>query len=445
MTSFKEYSVPEPSLRVKQLLAFIESAPTPIHAVMAAKKHLLAAGFEQLKESDAWTLKPQGAYFVIRRDSSLVAWRMGNLPAYQTGIRLLGAHTDSPCLKAKPNPDQGVLGYGQVGVEVYGGVLLAPWFDRDLALAGRVSVVTAGGQTAEHVINIAAPVATIPSLAIHLDRSANEGRSINPEEQMRPILWQSEPAIDFKSWIQSWLNQQGHAVQQVLDCDLSFYDYQPGQVVGAQGEFIASARLDNLLSTYVCLDALIHSEGELTRLLVLNDHEEVGSRSTVGAAGNLLRNVLDRLTASPLERQQLERLSVMLSVDNAHGVHPNFAAKHAQGHGPLLNGGPVLKFDANQSYATQSVVSSRLRHLAAQHAVPLQTFVTRADMRCGSTIGPITATLTGIETLDIGLATFAMHSIRELAGAKDPDYLFTLLVAFLTTTQAFVNDDTLQP
>ena len=417
----------------QQLLDFISASPTPFHAVNNAKTQLLNAGFNPLYEADEWNLSPGNKYFVTRRDSSIIAFVYGEKDITKTGLRVLGSHTDSPCLKIKPHPDIKRHGFHQVGIEVYGGVLLSPWFDRDLSLAGRVSVVNLSGELEHHLIDFKRPVATIPSLAIHLDRTVNAERSINPQEQMSPILWQSGEG-NLNEWLIEHLTAQGKLVAEILDFDLSFYDVQAGSVIGARNEFIASARLDNLLSCFVTLQSLMASDGQVTSLVVLNDHEEVGSRSTAGACGNLLTGLLERIFPNVQQRHRIESQSMMLSVDNAHGVHPNFAAKHDANHAPHLNAGPVFKFDANQSYATQSMISSQLRLIAKHAGVAVQSYVTRADMRCGSTIGPITATATGIETLDIGVPTFAMHSIRELAGAKDPVALFELLTAFLNNS-----------
>nr|WP_274377606.1 M18 family aminopeptidase [Marinagarivorans algicola] len=416
-----------------EMLDFISRSPTPYHAVINVRKMLDAGGFVELKEAQSWQLQPKGRYYIVRRDSSLIAFVQGSQPMGESGIRILGAHTDSPCLKVKPNPDINKQGYQQLGVAVYGGALLAPWFDRDLSLAGRVSVINAEQQLEHHIIDIRRPIAVIPSLAIHLDRTVNESRSINPHEQMPPLVWQlGEGAPEnFTAWLKGYMQAQGVNATQIMDFDLSFYDVQAGSTLGINNEFIACARLDNLLSCFLTVHSLLQANSDRTSLVVLNDHEEVGSGSTAGAAGNFLTATLDRLITDSSERHQAEANSLMMSVDNAHGIHPNFATKHDANLGPQLNAGPVLKFDVNQSYASQSDLSSRVRVLAKQVGVPLQSFMIRADMRCGSTIGPITAAATGIETLDIGVPTFAMHSIRELAGSKDSEALAKLLTAFL--------------
>lgn len=414
----------------RQLLEYISQSPTPYHAVESAIKRLNDKGFVALDEKLEWQLSPGEKYYVTRRDSSIIAFCFDEQLA-MNGWRILGAHTDSPCLKLKPEPDAIKNDYQQASLEVYGGVLLAPWFDRDLALAGKVSFVDEVENLQSMLIDTRRPVAIIPSLAIHLDRSANQGKSINPQEDMSPILWQGKAFNSIRHWVAHYLCGLGYQAKEILDWDLSFYDAQSGSEIGVNGEFLASARLDNLLSCFATLEAIAASPKATNYLLVLNDHEEVGSGSTAGAAGNFLRATFERIVSNIIERHRVEANSLMLSVDNAHGVHPNFASKHDSGHGPILNGGPVLKFDANQSYATQSQLASEVRLLARKANVPLQTYVTRADMRCGSTIGPMTAAATGIETLDLGVPTFAMHSIRELCGKDDPEHLVNLLAAFI--------------
>jgi aspartyl aminopeptidase len=298
-----------------------------------------------------------------------------------------------------------------------------------------VAAKTNSGAIIHPLVDFKRPIAVIPSLAIHLDRSANEQRSVNPQEDMRPILLQ-DGSLDFRALLLTQLQAQGLGdVSEIFEYDLCLYDSQPAALVGVQEEFIASARLDNLLSCYLGLQAILSSTGEQSALLLLTDHEEVGSQSDIGARSNLLNGFLQRLFSSDEERLRALANSMMLSVDNAHGIHPNYPRKHDDNHGPLLNKGPVLKVDANQGYATSSESAALVRHLAQQAQVPIQSFVTRADMRCGSTIGPMTAALTGVRTADLGVPTFAMHSIRELAGSKDPDLMLALLSAFVAVEQ----------
>jgi aspartyl aminopeptidase len=414
------------------LQKYLDQSPTPYHAVDTAKLLLEEAGFIRLSERDSWQLQPGNRYYFTRHDSSLVAFVYGHSDLAESGIRMLGAHTDSPCLKVKPRPERIANTYFQLGIEVYGGVLLSPWFDRDLSIAGRVSFRTPDGKLEHTLMDFRRPVAVIPSLAIHLDREANSGRAINAQEDMRPVLLQSEENVDVRQLIRAELIEQGgmSEADEVLEFDLSFYDVQPSAVIGLKKEFLASARLDNLLSCYAGIQAIIDAPLEQSSLLVLNDHEEVGSVSDVGAQGTLLTAFLERLVPRVEPRQQMLDASVMFSVDNAHGVHPNFPRKHDECHGPILNKGPVLKVNANQRYATTSDTASFARLLADEAGVNLQVFVSRADMACGSTIGPMTAAKLGVKTLDLGVPTFAMHSIRELAGSHDVYELWRLLSQF---------------
>lgn len=417
----------------EKIMAWLDASPTPYHAVELVRKALVEKGYVELKEGATWSIQSGGQYFVTRRDASIVAFRYGSADLVEHGLRIVGAHTDSPVLKVKPNPEKLSQGYLQLGVEVYGGVLLAPWFDRDLSLAGRVTL--RDGDGLRHLlIDFNRPIATIPSLAIHLDRTANEGRALNAQEQMRPVLLQNpESGLTFKSLLARELErggEQGIQDEQILDFDLSFYDTQKAARIGLENEFLASARLDNLLSCFVGLNAFLSSSGDQSAVLALFDHEEVGSQSHIGAQGNLLTAFIERLVPQPEERFRMLHQSALLSVDNAHGIHPSFPHKHDEGHGPKLNAGPVIKYDANQSYATSPDTAALVKMLADQCKVPYQAYVTRADMRCGSTIGPMTSAKAGIRTVDIGLPTFAMHSIRELAGTQDLAYLNDIMMRY---------------
>lgn len=420
------------------LMQFLDSAPTPFHAVAAMSNRLDRAGFVALDEADAWQLTPGTGYYVCRNDSSIIAWRQPAVDAaVSQGWRLIGAHTDSPCLKVKPNPELHRQGYFQLGVEVYGGVLLNPWFDRDLSLAGRVSYRDEEGRIASARVDFEQPVAVLPSLAIHLDREANSSRNINAQTYLPVVMGQADKKPDFRALLKQQLVQQGmEQVETVLDYELCFYDTQGAALVGLNQEFLASARLDNLLSCFIGLQALIDGgEAAAGQVLVCNDHEEVGSLSAAGAQGPMLSQWLERVLPSVDQRNRSLSRSMLISADNAHGVHPNFSDKHDGNHGPLLNGGPVIKINANQRYASNSETSALFRHLAEQVDVPVQSFVVRTDMACGSTIGPITAAELGVKTLDIGVPQFGMHSIRELAGSQDAHGLYKVLQRFLQCDQ----------
>ncbi len=415
----------------QSLIEFLSASPTPFHAVQTMASQLGDAGFAELTETDSWDLQAGGRYFVTRNGSSIVAWVMPGSPVAESGFRMVGAHTDSPCLKVKPNPELHNKGYFQLGVEVYGGVLLNPWFDRDLSVAGRVNYRNTDGELKSALIDFEKAIAIIPSLAIHLDREANKGRTINAQTYLPPILSQTEEKPDFRALLVEQLNKEGVTdVAQVFDYELCFYDVQKAALVGLNDEFIASARLDNLLSCFIGLNALLNADTEQGALLVCNDHEEVGSMSAAGAQGPMLKQLLERVEPNAESRNRTLARSVMISADNAHGVHPNFADKHDGNHGPLINQGAVIKVNANQRYATNSETSSLYRHIAEEAGVPVQSFVVRSDMGCGSTIGPITAAEIGVRTLDIGVPQFAMHSIRELAGAEDAYNLSKVLTRF---------------
>jgi aspartyl aminopeptidase len=423
----------------QQLIGFLNTSPTPWHAVASMQKMLEDAGFQALDEKDEWSLESGRGYYVIRNGSSIVAFRTGQRATDLAGIRMVGAHTDSPCLKVKPNPELRRKGYFQLGVEVYGGVLLNPWFDRDLSLAGRVSFLDDSGSVRDALVDFKKVVASIPSLAIHLDREANSNRTVNPQTDLPPVLMQVPEGDNtrFADLLKEQLERE-HAsvgVEKVLGYELGFYDAQPASVVGLRDNFIASARLDNLLSCYIGVRALIDASGEEPALLVCNDHEEVGSMSAEGAQGPFLTSVLDRWCGTGRGRS-LAR-SMMISADNAHGVHPNYPDKHDENHGPLLNHGPVIKVNHNQRYATNSRSAAVYRQISDELDLPYQTFVVRSDMGCGSTIGPLTAANLGVTTLDIGVPQFAMHSIRETAGSKDGVVLYQVLREFMQRKSLF--------
>ncbi|MGD9661977.1 MAG: M18 family aminopeptidase [Porticoccaceae bacterium] len=420
----------------KELLAFIESSPTPFHAVETMVKRLKGQGFVRLGEAESWNLRTGDRYFVTRNGSSIIAFVKGRECAKNTGLRLVGAHTDSPCLMVKPRPELSGNGYFRLGVEVYGGALLNPWFDRDLSIAGRIVYRTLGGELGQKLVDFKDPIAVIPSLAIHLDRTANESRTVNPQTDIQPMLFvdDSGRGKDFNQLLgERFLKETG---AEVFDYELYFYDTQKPAVIGLHNDFIASARLDNLLSCYVGAESIAAADGSQTAILVCNDHEEVGSASACGAQGTLLKSVLQRLIPDADERFQVISRSLMVSTDNAHGVHPNYPSKHDDNHQPLLNAGPVIKVNARQRYATNSLTAALFRQMAEEVGVKLQMFVARNDMPCGSTIGPLTAAEVGVPTLDVGVPTFAMHSIRELAGVHDGLALKNVLSHFFNKPEA---------
>jgi len=413
--------------QTNQLLSYLEQSTSAFHAVQQAKEILGAAGYIGLEEGEAWPENLTGKFWVTRNDSSLIAFDLRDSMA-STGLRLIGAHTDSPCLKVKPLADEQKQGHWTLGIEPYGGVLLATWFDRDLSMSGRVSYIDPQGVLQDKLVDLKAPVAVIPSLAIHLRRGANDGWKIDPQKELNPMLSLPGETGDLRTFLKTHCLSEG---DQVLDYDLTFYPSEPPRLIGAKNEMIASARLDNLLSCFGALKALCAAQGEVSSLVVLNDHEEVGSGTASGAAGNFLESVLERLFPEPGKRAQLLSKSYLLSADNAHAVHPNYPELHDPKHAPTLGKGPVIKSNASQSYITDSVSSARFQKICQDRSIPCQHFAIRADLRCGSTIGPLTVRRIGISGLDIGVPTLAMHSARELMAQEDLGYLIQVMTGWL--------------
>jgi aspartyl aminopeptidase len=425
---------------VPSLLQYLNVSPTPFHAVAESAKRLREAGFVEVHERDAWTLQAGTRAFATRNGTSLVAFVCGQKPAAEAGFLVLGAHTDSPNLRIKPSPDQTRAGYRQLGVEVYGGVLLSTWLDRDLSLAGRVSIARDADVHTE-LVDFERALLRIPNLAIHLNRNVNsEGLILNAQSHLAPILGLArDEAAPLARLLADELNAHGHsyAPEQVLGWDLCLYDVQPAALSGLNREFIHSARLDNLASCFAALTAIARapSTHDATRVIVLYDHEEVGSRSAQGASSPFLRQTLERIAqasgAAGAESfaRALAR-SFLISADMAHAIHPNYADRHEPLHAPLLGAGPVLKLNANQSYATDGQSAARFAQLCQRAGVVAQQYVVRSDLACGSTIGPITAAELGLSTVDIGSPLLSMHSIREMAACADVDALARLLDAF---------------
>ncbi|MDQ7042723.1 MAG: M18 family aminopeptidase [Sulfurimonas sp.] len=409
------------------LLGFLDASPTPFHATLNMSMMFENAGFIKINEDEKWELEQGGKYYVTRNDSSVIAF---TYPKINKNYTMVGTHTDSPNLKLKPNPVIKEHGVVKFGVEPYGGLLLNPWFDRDLSLAGRVSYLNSQNEIKDVLIDVKKAIAIIPSLAIHLDDKANKDKTINKQIDMCPILTTNDDFEfdEFLKWQLSKLDVVD--VKELYASELSFYDTQKASFVGLNDDFIASARLDNLLSCYVGMLSICSVDADKPMLFIASDHEEVGSESTSGAGGSFLENTLRRVFKDYDDYMQMIRSSIMISADNAHAIHPNFPTKHDKNHAPYINKGSVIKVNANQRYASNSKTISKFINVASRLNEPIQQFVTRSDMGCGSTIGPITATRLGIDTLDVGLPTFAMHSIRELAGCDDAHSLYNILVGF---------------
>ena len=429
---------------VADLLDYIDRSPTPYHAVRETAQRLSAVGFSELREGDLWQHEPGSRRYVVRNDSSLVAFEVGSVGPVDAGFRIIGAHTDSPNLRIKPLPDVEAHGYRQLAVEPYGGVLLHTWFDRDLSLAGRITLQRGeGGEGIEtELLDFDRPLLRIPNLAIHLDRQVKEkGFQVDAQRHLAPLMG-LEDAPPLAELIASELRAQDVAevsAKEILAFDLMTYDVQSSGVSGARGEFIHAPRLDNLASCHAGLIALLRAcEKRLapfTRALVLYDHEEVGSRSAQGAAGSLLEEVLERVVAGfkggqPQGLSRALALSTLVSADMAHAVHPNYSDRHEPGHRPVIGKGPVIKVNANQAYATDATTAGFFSSLCARAGVEAQHFVTRSDLACGSTIGPISAARVGVQTVDVGNPMLSMHSCREMAGTADVDPMIRVLEEF---------------
>lgn len=403
---------------VHDLLGWLDACPTPFHAARRAAEELVAAGFTEVARLDG-QLPARG---VLVREGSVAAWIA--VPGART-FRVIGTHTDSPNLRVHPNPGFGGHGWEQLGVEIYGGVLLNSWLDRDLGIAGRV--ITSTGE--QKLFSARRALARVPQLAIHLDREiAERGLVLDRQQHMMPV-WATSSA-DFGQWL---CDESG--TTDIAAFDAHLFDAAPAAVLGADSSLIASGRIDNQLSCWAATRAMATVEDPVHNVIVvMNDHEEVGSASTTGAAGPLLESVVtamcETLGMGAAQRHESMAASFCLSADNAHAVHPNYPERHEPRHSPLINRGPALKLNGNQRYATTARGAALIRAVADEVGLPLQTFVSRNNMPCGSTIGPITATRLGIECIDVGTPQLSMHSAREMCGVNDPPQLVALMRAF---------------
>jgi aspartyl aminopeptidase len=420
----------------RDLLTYIAAAPSPYHAVAESRRRLQDAGFTAVALEDAWPTGP--GRHLVARGGALVAWEVPDGAGPTTPFRIVGAHTDSPNLRVKPHPDTGAAGWQQVAVEVYGGALWNSWLDRDLGISGRATV-RVDGALEERLFHCDCPLARVPQLAIHLDRDVNgQGLKLNPQQHLTPV-WGVGP-VERGAFVAQIADDLGVAPGAIVSFDAMFHDLTPGTLLGRRHELVASARLDNLLSCWAGLQALVGLPGTAeagsptVRVLCLFDHEEVGSTSATGAGGPLLEHVLERsIAARGGTRDDLLRAlpaSACASADMAHATHPNYPERHEPGHHVAIDGGPVVKVNANQRYATDAGSAAVLIDACERAGVPFQSFVSRNDQPCGSTIGPMTAARLGIPTADIGVAQLSMHSARELCGAEDPGRLASALAAF---------------
>jgi len=434
---------------ISNFLAFLEQSPSPFHAVESSRKLLHAAGFKELKERSTFQdqIKSNGKYFYTRNQSAIVAFTIGGYYKRGNGFSIIGAHTDSPCLKVRPVSKKEKFGILQVGVELYGGGLWHTWFDRDLSIAGRVMIKTASGHE-QRLVRVNKPILRIPNLAIHLS-TERDTFTYNKETHLTPVLGlAAEKALNADTLshhpvlLDLVAKELGIKVDEIRDFELCLYDTQAPAVGGANDEFVFSARLDNLGMSYCALEALIKAESQETdtniRMIALFDNEEVGSVSTAGADSNLLQVALKRIgevevgdaVTSKSAAEEALLKSMLISADMAHGIHPNYSEKHEELHRPLMNAGVVIKQNANQRYATTSVTSLILKEVAKKRGIVLQEFVVRNDSPCGSTIGPMLSAKLGIRTIDVGNPQWSMHSIRETCGTRDVQTAIDLFVSF---------------
>jgi len=412
----------------EDLADFVAASPSSYHAAQEVARRLVSSGFTRLEEAEQWPAQTGGRYLVVR-DGAVIAWAVPEGAGATTGVRVFGAHTDSPGFKLKPKPTTGKFGWLQAGVEVYGGPLLNSWLNRELRLAGRLGL--ADGT----VVNAATgPLLTLPQLAIHLDRGVNDHLALDKQTQTQPVWGLGEPeSADLLAEVAA---AAGVDAGQVRGYDLVVADSARGAVFGAQDEFFAAGRLDDLASVHaglVALENLSDETGSITMLAAF-DHEELGSSSRSGACGPFLEDVLERvyadLGAGIAERRRAFAASWCLSSDVGHSVHPNFPEKHDPVVRPLLGSGPILKINANQRYATDAVGAAAWASWCESAGVPSQEFVSNNDVPCGSTIGPLTATRLGLRTVDVGIPILSMHSARELAGVSDLHSLAQVAGAF---------------
>ena len=407
----------------EKLLDFIEKSPTAFQAVDEMQKRLTENGFEVLSEKEYWKLVPGGKYLVTRNNSALIAFC---IPEKESRVfHIMASHSDSPSFKIKENPEIKVdNSYVKLNVEKYGGMLMAPWFDRPLSVAGRV-IIRRNGGLKEKLINIKRDLVMIPNLAIHMNREANNGVSYNPQKDLLPLFAAENTDRTLSELI---AEQVGIKKEDIISHDLFLYNRMPGTVWGADREFVSSARLDDLQCAFASMEGLLRAQNhESIAVHCVMDNEEVGSGTKQGAASTFLKDTLLRINMG-LGRTYEEYLmtlagSFMVSADNAHALHPNYTDKTDPTNHPVLNKGIVIKFNANQKYCTDAVSAAICKELCTKAGVPYQAFVNRSDIAGGSTLGNISNTQVPMNTVDIGLPQLAMHSPYETAGVKDTEYL----------------------
>ncbi len=426
-------------VQAQDLLDFIDASPSPWHAVNSVEQRLLKHGFTRLEEAQAWQLKPTGRYYVVRGGASIIAFTLGSQTLSDSGFRMVGAHTDSPGLRLKPHAAFGSDGLVRIGVEVYGGPILATFTDRDLSVAGRVTVRTTSGFETR-LLKFDDALLRLPNLAIHMNREVNDkGLKLNKQTELPLIFGIGEDGVEAdRQFINHLASSLEVKADNILTWELNVFDTQKGVIWGANQEFIADSQLDNLASCHAALTALLATENpKSTCVCALFDHEEVGSESAAGASGSFLSDVINRIAANSHadDESRLRALaqSFFISADMAHAYHPNYPSAYEPCHHALVNKGPVIKTNANQRYSTDADTAARFITLCETAGVPYQQYVHRTDLGCGSTIGPIIASRLGVPSVDVGSPMWAMHSIRESAGVLDHSYMIAVLKAMFNS------------
>lgn len=409
------------------LIDYIYSSPTAFHAVETSKNLLKYNGFQELQLNKKWNIEVGGKYFVTKNSSSIIAFVVNSDKVEEEGFRIIGSHSDSPTFRIKPNAEMSVEDtYLKLNTEAYGGAILSTWFDRPLAIAGRV--VLKSKETLypdEKLVNINKPICIIPNLAIHLNRSINEGYKYNKQKDTLPFIGIINDTLEKNDFLLNEISKELNVnKEEILDFDLFLYEYEKGCLIGPNEEFISTGRLDNLSMAHASLHGIIDAKGKSgINVAAVFDNEEVGSSTKQGADSNMLLNILERIClALGKDREEFFQglySSFIISADLAHALHPNMGEKHDPTNKPILGGGPVIKISANQSYTTDAYSAAIYKNLCERANVKYQEFVNRSDERGGSTIGPISSTHIDIPSVDIGSPILAMHSIRELGNVED--------------------------
>ncbi len=426
--------------KAEALMKFIDKSPSVYHAIKNAGEFLEAKGFVHLKREDSFELKPQGRYFVTNNGSALIAWQMPKSGNAENGFRIVGSHSDSPTFRIKPNPEIKVNNhYLKLNTEGYGGVILSTWFDRPLSAAGRVIVKTDDLLKPEvKLINFDKNLLTIPSLAIHMNREINDGYKFNKQKDTLPLIALINEKLEERGFLMNLIAEEaGVTVDKILDFDLYLYDRQPGCFIGANDEFFSVGRIDNLGMACASIDALGDAlPANFVQVAAIFDNEEVGSRTAQGAGSPFLHDTLQRIIVSTSKGNAFEELqkalakSFLISADQAHALHPNYTEKNDITNFPLMNKGPAIKVAASMSYTTDGISAAIFRDICARAKVPCQNFVNRSDMAGGSTIGPISVSNLNIKSVDIGNPILGMHSVRELGGTDDQEYITKAFAEF---------------